>query len=818
MRIQYPELPLSELRDAFDAALKSHGTLLLEAEPGAGKSTLAPLWTLEQTDAQVWLIQPRVLPVITLARRLASLLDEEVGHTVGYQVAFDRQRSSATRLLLMTPGILLQRLLADPELKGVAVVMLDEIHERSVEQDTAWALLQEAAILREQLQLVLMSATPDAALREQVDTSLYSAGRCFPVALSYCPPREGSPRGEPLAEHLLRALGTQHDWRARTVLVFLPGWRAINDCRAALNAAHPNHSIFCLHSRVAQKEQLDALDVTRGPRIILATNIAETSLTIADVTLVVDSGLAREPVYEQRTGVTRLETRRISRASAEQRRGRAGRVQAGDCIRLWAESEALAPQALPEIRRTDYLPLALRLAHWGTPAAQLPWLEPPGALALDHAMQHLTRWQLLDASGGITALGERVATLGTHPRIAALLLQLDSAGAESLSDYPWLLLLALALHFDLPVEANLEQWLGNAAREYRHNAQWRKLAKRWQQVLSVTVTPVPEVNHLSPELAGTLAQVFVDRIAHRRESGRYRINSGISVQLGDVGEWALVLQVMARGREQLGVGLAVNLSPAQVRQLASAESSLEQLGSGKRRRWVERTRYRVGGQLVDETERGLSDAEVPQAILQFIRSQGLAEVNWPPAALSLLLRARLLKAQGVVELPEMSEAALPDSLELWLGSFLNADSSLHELPLLQALQFYVGFDGAREVSRWLPETLELPSGRTLRVDYLGGHPAAEWLREEVLCEPRIAAKLQEFFGAQTFTLPAPGVTLVIELLSPAGRPLAITRDLAYFWRDVYPEVRREVRGRYAKHPWPEDPLTHQATALVKRRL
>ncbi|WP_232305516.1 ATP-dependent helicase HrpB [Gilvimarinus polysaccharolyticus] len=810
---QYPILPISDLRADFEAALGA-GSILLEAEPGAGKSTLVPLWMLQQARGQVWLIQPRVLPAITLARRLAELVGDDVGQTVGYQVAFDRCQGPATQLLIMTPGVLLQRLLADPELVGVSAVMLDEIHERAVDQDTAWALLQETAILRDDLQLVLMSATPDAALRTQVDMSLYSPGRCYPVEVSYCPVREVGSRAEPIAQQLVRALATHPNWQACTVLVFLPGWRAIDECRQALKAAAPEVLVFCLHSRVDRVEQLAALDAARGARVILATNIAETSLTIADVTLVIDSGLAREPAFEQRTGVTRLQTRRISSASAQQRRGRAGRVQAGCCIRLWPESEALAPQTLPEIRRTDYLPLALRLAHWGTAAAQLPWLEPPGALALQHAQQHLRRWQLLDEGGAITAQGRRVAALGTHPRIAALLLLLEDA----LTDYPWLLLLALALHFDLTAEATLEEWLSSAERESRRNPQWRKLSKRWQQHLCATIAPSAQLTPLSQTLAGRLAQVFADRIAHRCESGRYRINSGVSVQLADVGEWALVLQIMARGREQVGVGLAVDLTPAQVRQLASVESTLEQLGSAKRRRWVERTCYRVGGQLVDESERPLTESEVPEAILQFIRTQGLAGVPWPTAALSLLARARLLQAQQRVQLPALSETALLGSLTQWLLSFLTPQSDLTALPLLEALRYYLGFDGAREVDRWLPAQVSLPSDRSVAVDYLGDQQPADIIAGEQMCEPRVAAKLQEFFGVAAFSLPASDVALAIELLSPAGRPLAVTRDLAFFWREVYPDVRREVRGRYAKHPWPEDPLSHKATALVKRRL
>src|SRR5699024_5010138 len=397
MSADYPHLPLSELHDDFCRTLTA-GSLLLEAEPGAGKSTLGPLWALDAVEGEVWLVQPRVLAATNLAKRLASVVDENVGETVGYQVPFEYKAGRQTRLHLMTPGIFLQRLLANPELPAVGCVMLDEVHERSVDQDTAWALLQEAAILNDALALVLMSATPDSALRQQVDTVLYSPGRCHPVSLAYCPPIAPAPqhnKPEPIAAHLLRVLAGEVDWQTQTVLVFLPGWRAIEACRQALAHAHPHQAVYRLHSRVTTAEQAHALDASAGPRVILATNIAETSLTIADVTLVIDSGLVREPEFEQRTGVTRLQTRRVSAASAEQRRGRAGRVQAGHCIRLRSAAETLAPQTLPAIRRCDYLPLALRLAHWGSPADQLPWLEAPNPLALASANRRLKRWRFL---------------------------------------------------------------------------------------------------------------------------------------------------------------------------------------------------------------------------------------------------------------------------------------------------------------------------------------------------------------------------------------------------------------------------------------
>ena len=308
-----PRYPLTDLREEFISSL-SCGCLLLEAEPGAGKSTLAPLWVLAKTpiDKVVWLIQPRVLAAQALAQRLAELLSEEVGQTVGYQVPYDNFSGDKTRLLLMTPGILLQHLLQNPTLDNVACVMLDEIHERSVNQDVAWAWLQEVQILRDDLQLVLMSATPDPALQQKIAQRLFTPGKCFPVTTAFFPAKTNTPYPEKLEEHLLRALVSYPAWQNSTTLVFLPGWYDIEKCTQAIQQVYPALAVYRLHSRVPSAEQKRALNPAQGPRIILATNIAETSLTIADVTLVIDSGLVRRPDYEQRTGITRLRNSRIS--------------------------------------------------------------------------------------------------------------------------------------------------------------------------------------------------------------------------------------------------------------------------------------------------------------------------------------------------------------------------------------------------------------------------------------------------------------------------------------------------------------------------
>lgn len=441
-------LPLWTQQQAFHEVL-TRSPVLIDAEPGAGKSTLIPLWALEAAgpDQQVWLIQPRILAARAVASRLAMLTHSPLGKTVGYQVPFDRQLSRDTRLQVMTPGIFLQRLLHDPDLTDVQTVILDEMHERTVDIDLAWVWLQECQILREDLNVVLMTATPDARLRNQVSQHLHAPGRPFPVTTRFQTPGAR----ETLADQVCRALQTEADDRHRqTVLVFLPGWSSIQDCHRKLVAQQESRTLFRLHSRVEPEEQRLALDPDSGPRIILSTNIAETSLTVPDVTLVIGSGLVRTPRLDQVTGVTRLNTERISQASADQRRGRAGRVQAGTYVLLQAESDRLPPSDRAEITRCDALPLALRIAHWGSAVDELNWPDPPSPLALERARGQLTNWGMLDRSGDITHRGRQVGALGTHPRVARLLQWQADTNTGTLSEAA--LALALGIHFDLPLD------------------------------------------------------------------------------------------------------------------------------------------------------------------------------------------------------------------------------------------------------------------------------------------------------------------------------------------------------------------------------
>lgn len=770
--------------------------LLLEAEPGAGKSTLAPLWVLAQVAAgeQVILVQPRILAAQALARRLAQLVGEEVGGLVGYQVPYDARTSSQTQLLVTTPGVLLQRLLNNPELEGVGCVMLDEIHERSLNQDLLWALLQEVQILRDDLQLVLMSATPDPKLQQQISQRLFAPGRCFAVGLSYYPARQ-NPNGPPekLDAQLLRALNSHGNWQSSCTLVFLPGWREIEACAQALASSHPGHKVFRLHSRVDNREQQAALDPAQGPRIILSTNIAETSLTIADVTLVVDSGLARRVDYEQRSGISRLRTARISMASAEQRRGRAGRVQAGECIRLWSPDQPLAAADLPEIRACDYLPLALRIAHWGSPAASLPWVEAPNRLALDFACQQLAAMGFIDSRGVITPAGKQVSELGCHPRVAALLI----AHRQKLPKP--MLQLALALHFEWEAGEDLDDWLASAARELSRNRQWQTQAKRWLKTLDLNDVDA----QLEPLL---LATAFSDRIGYRQESGRYRLNSGISIepQRGLASDWAVFPVINPRAKGHSGLGLAVNLTREQQRQLALCEQQLV----FRQNQWQQQLLWRMGGVVIDEALEKIPADKLSVALCAHIQNQwrdkGLE--NWPAPARRLLQRARLVAQLQLLDLPDLTDAGLIDSLDDWLGGFLSAQSQMDSLPWRQALEFYLGYEACQKLGELLPEKVELPSGRAVIVEF-----SAEGL-------PQVSAKLQEFFGCEQLQFAGGKIPLKIHLLSPNGSPLAVTSNLQTFWQQGYPEVRKDMRGRYPRHPWPENPLEHEATALTKRKL
>ncbi|MBK8186353.1 MAG: DEAD/DEAH box helicase [Cellvibrio sp.] len=800
------QLPIFFLKDQFSDLFDREKTFLIEAEPGAGKSTLVPLWVLEKLpkDKQVWLIQPRVLATLALAKRLTELANHyfqsqyKLGERVGYQVPFDNRQSTSTQLLLMTPGILLQHLLHNPTLDNVACVILDEVHERSVNQDLAFVFLQEASILRDDLQLILMSATPDPSLQKLIQRRLFTPGRQFPVETRFLPkrknPQQQKYNDETLPQQVLRAFNEVADWQEHCCLVFLPGWKEIENCRTELSHRFPQHKILCLHSRVSSQEQMKALDESEGPRIILSTNIAETSLTIPDVTLVIDSGLMRRVDYEQRTGISNLRTSMISQSSADQRRGRAGRVQAGICIRLWSQDTVLAAADLPELRSTDYLPLALRLAHWASPVEDLQWIEKPNPLALDYARQELRKMDFLDQNHAITESGKMVSQLGTSPRVAALLI------SQKLTISDELLLLALVIHFDFSSEIFTQDWHSIASKERAKNSHWQLQQRRWLGYLKLTISQQP-INSLD------LAKAFSDRIGFLLSSGKYRLNSGMSV--GPINKidsfWGAFPVIDAAGKESFALGFPLQLTSTQQKELSQLKTELV-----FKQVWSEYLSWWMGGVVIEESYSQVTAADIGDKLGHYLQNlandKSITQLGWCEQSLGLLARARILQNQVLVELPEISDQALTEKIPQWLSPFLTCDSKLDQLPWLQALNFYFGSDKISIIQKMIPEKIILPSGRSVNIE-INHHN-----------QLMVSAKLQEFFGCEELMMGDGKLPLQIHLLSPNGSPLAITSDLRSFWKQSYPEVCKEMRGRYPRHPWPDDPMSHQATALTKRKL
>lgn len=786
------QLPLHAHRSAFRSSPKN--PLLIEAEPGAGKSTLIPLWALENCPAgqQIWLIQPRILATRAVAHRLRELTESP--EWVGYQVPYERQIGPQARLVVMTPGIFLQRLLHDPELNGVYTVILDEIHERSTQQDLAWVWLQELLVLQEQLNVIVMTATPDPTLRNQVPHILRAEGRQFPVQTHWLPAQDR----ERLAQSVCRALRVTPVPPESTVLVFLPGWQAIEDTHTALQQAFPERSICRLHSNVPAKEQAAALDPASGARIILSTNIAETALTVPDVTWVIDSGLARYPAFDQVSGVTRLVTRQISAASADQRRGRAGRLQAGNCIRLWSAEQPLAPAERPDIVQTDALALALYIAHWGTPAEQLAWPDAPSLPALRLAHERLERWGLVHPNGKITPAGELANSLGTEPRIAVWLLSFQAQKRIPGTA----LTLALCLHFMPEMIGSDDTWLARATAQSTQHAHWRQMKQRWLRQLALT----EGADIALADLALPLAKVFPERIGLQQPSERYRLTMGISAECAALNSsWAVFVTLLPEGKRIRGFALPLTLTKAQEKALSQPSTRTVQQGKG----WFQETQWILGSLTVAVEREPLAGQDIPAAILAEISRQGLWHYPWPDAAKELLLRAQVATHNGLLPLGDLSENALSATLHEWLMPFLSPESRLEQLPWLTALEYRLGHEHKQILNEQVPNTLALPSGRAVKVHYrTDTSPMSAY----------IEGKLQEFFGAEKMQIANGRIPLTLHLLSPAGRPLAITGNLTSFWQNAYPDIRKEMRGRYPRHPWPENPFEHPATQLTKRGL
>ncbi len=841
-------LPINEALPRLLAALESHRNAVVEAPPGAGKSTGVPLALLAAPWLQsnrILMLEPRRLAARAVATRMATLLGEPVGQTVGYRTRLESKVSSRTRIEVVTEGILTRRLQNDPELEGVGIVIFDEFHERSVHADLGLALCLEVQdTLREDLRLLVMSATLDGESVARLlgnAPRIASAGRLFAVETTYQSTASRQTSGfndiaGPVARMVMRALEADPG----DVLVFLPGQGEIRRTERLLLEAGlaPSTRIMPLYGELGPAEQ-DAVLLPSDPghrKVVLATNLAETSLTIEGVRIVVDSGWVRRSRFDPATGMNRLDTVRISRASADQRRGRAGRLVSGVCYRLWTESDhaALSAQTPAEILETDLAPLALEITQWGTPdAASLRWLDAPPAASFSRARDLLLDLEAVDLQGRLTAHGREMAALGTHPRLAHLLLKardlrVPRLGAELaalLGDRDLLRGRDNARDVDLRTRIDALRRPGQlpAGVEIDHGSR-----KRIQQTADLLIRQVgggqDQPGTVTDDMAGILlAFAYPDRIAQARngnpgEASRYLLSGGRGACLKDPqilgrAPYLVVADLDAGDREAV-IRLAAPLTAQQLETtFAAAIRETERIAWDSRSSSVTASRERWLGALKLE-ERGLAQPDsqaVRQAMLTGVRELGLESLPWTRESRALQARmefARGADVRAARPWPAVDDGSLTATLDTWLEPWLDGITRrdhLGRLDVSHILRALLDWPQQQRLDEIAPTHLEVPSGSRLPIDYGSDGPT-------------LSVRLQEVFGlTETPRLGGGTVPVTLHLLSPARRPVQVTRDLKSFWARGYAEVRKELKGRYPRNYWPDNPLEAEPTARAKPR-
>ncbi|MEP6939411.1 MAG: ATP-dependent helicase HrpB [Rudaea sp.] len=833
--------PIAEVLPQLLAQLRLQSRLVLEAPPGAGKTTQVPLTLLDAewlAGRKIVMLEPRRIAARAAAEFMAAQLGEEVGATVGYRIRFEARVSARTRVEVVTEGILSRMIQDDPELPGVGAVLFDEFHERHLAGDLGAALaLDVQASLRPDLRLVIMSATLDGerVARWFDAPRLTSAGRSFPVRIEYPPAKAGEAWEFQLRRVVTGALAeTDGD-----LLVFLPGRREIDRAQRMLAAAIAEDAdverrgrivLLPLHGELSLAEQHAALAPARTGerRIVIATNVAESSVTLPGVRVVIDSGLAREPRFDPNSGFTRLETVAISQASADQRAGRAGRVADGIAYRLWPQSQRLEPSRRAEITQVELSALALELVAWG--ADELRWLDPPPPGALASARALLRLLGALDAQTRLTDLGRALLATGAQPRLAAAAVRADDAHRALACD----LIALVEARSPLRGEAGrnddfrarhaaLLGWRAERARAARlHGADAGALAAideaaaGWRRRFGMRQAPLQVAG--THAIGDVLKHAFPDRVARQDAANprRYAMSNGRGVTLHPnstlYGErWLIVIDLRHEDRDSLILAAAPFDADLLERDFAERFTRVRSVRWNRDTRAVEAFEEQRFAELVLE-RRGVpakSEDALP-AMLAAVRDEGLGLLPWSEHAQRLRTRVEFLRAAcAELALPNLSDAALLESLDDWLAPALSGKTRLDALSsqqLGEALAARLDYAQRRALDEHAPESWQVPSGSQRTLVYEFDKP------------PVLAVKLQELFGLADTPRVAKGrVAVTLHLLSPAQRPIQVTQDLRGFWERTYPEVKKELKGRYPRHPWPDDPWTATPTGRAKPR-